>query len=355
MRRNLVDLNENLDGKSKSIALKVDSKEVEKEDNSEEDENFMLLVKRLGHIKTYCPKLSKKNSFNKRKYSKSKRAYIVWEDNEVSSSSDSESEECVNLALMDSHHFDDEEEEVSNETSSHNDTLGSIDELLKSLKDMKKDKLDLKNVLSQQRYSNDKSGLGYSKFNRPSTSKTIFVKVCLKTTSNLWYLDSGCSKHMTRDISKFSNLMLKAKVYVTYGDNNKVKILGKGKVRAPPFTSIEDKSDAFKAFKKIYNKRTLTIEESMHASFDDTNTSKEDIVVCDDDDIIELPSEEVSNDQSVSQPEQQREVSQQDPNHIDLTQEWRIHRDHPIDKVICDLSKGVSTRLNIEDAKMLIF
>lgn len=48
----------------------------------------------------------------------------------MSSSSDSESEECVNLALMTSHHFDDEEEEVSNETSSHNDTQGAIDELL---------------------------------------------------------------------------------------------------------------------------------------------------------------------------------------------------------------------------------
>lgn len=39
---------ENLDKKSKSIGLKVDSKEVEREDNLEEDENFMLLVKRLG-------------------------------------------------------------------------------------------------------------------------------------------------------------------------------------------------------------------------------------------------------------------------------------------------------------------
>jgi hypothetical protein len=45
---------------------------------------------------------------------------------------------------------------------------------------------------------------------------------------------------MTEDISKFSNLVLKAKGYVTYGDNNKEKILGIGKVEAPPFTSIED-------------------------------------------------------------------------------------------------------------------
>lgn len=32
------------------------------------------------------------------------------------------------------------------------------------------------NVLSQEKYSNDKSGLGYSKFDKPNTSKTILVK-----------------------------------------------------------------------------------------------------------------------------------------------------------------------------------
>ena len=45
---------------------------------------------------------------------------------------------------------------------------------------------------------------------------------------------------MTRDINQFSHLALKAKGFVTYGDNNKGRILGKGKVGAPPFTSIED-------------------------------------------------------------------------------------------------------------------
>ena len=34
----------------------------------------------------------------------------------------------------------------------------------------------MEGVLSQQRYSNDKSGLGYSKFSKPSPNKTIFVK-----------------------------------------------------------------------------------------------------------------------------------------------------------------------------------
>ncbi|KAK2390888.1 putative mitochondrial protein [Trifolium repens] len=89
----------------------------------------------------------------------------------------------------------------------------------------------------------------------------------------------------------------------------------------------------------------------MHVSFDESNTSKEDIVVCnDDDDILEKPSEEVAKDINENQPEHEHEVSQQETNQSDLPKEWRIHRDHPIDKVIGDINKGVSTRLNLKDA-----
>ena len=42
---------------------------------------------------------------------------------------------------------------------------------------------------------------------------------------HLRYLDSGCSKHMTGDKSKFFNIFLKQEGHVTYGDNNKGKIL----------------------------------------------------------------------------------------------------------------------------------
>ncbi|WJX50352.1 hypothetical protein P8452_36670 [Trifolium repens] len=269
---------ENQDKKSKGIALKINSKEDGKEDNPEEDEDFMLLVKRVskvllnndncnfvkkkkffnkkeattstqnitcyecgkqGHIRTDCPNLAKKNSFKRKKESKPKRAYIAWDDNEVSSSSDSESEEYANLALMASHHSDDEDEEVSSKSSSYdNDYQNAINELLNECKILYKkvstqkktiqsleEKIDtmetnfevekqnllekekqnftckkcdslsfqivqlkrvleryekgqvgLDNILSQQRRSNDKSGLGYSKFDKPSTSKPIFVK-----------------------------------------------------------------------------------------------------------------------------------------------------------------------------------
>lgn len=62
----------------------------------------------------------------------------------------------------------------------------------------------------------------------------------MKTTINVWYLDSGCSKHMIGDKDKFSSLVLKTKGFVTYGDNIKGNILGMGKVETPPLTTIED-------------------------------------------------------------------------------------------------------------------
>ena len=40
-----------------------------------------------------------------------------------------------------------------------------------------------------------------------------------------WYLDSGCSKHMTGDKSKFLSISFKKEGHVTYGDNNKGRIL----------------------------------------------------------------------------------------------------------------------------------
>jgi len=47
---------------------------------------------------------------------------------------------------------------------------------------------------------------------------------------HMWYLDRGCSKHMTVDKTKFINLILKHEVHVSYDDNNKGKILGRGTI-----------------------------------------------------------------------------------------------------------------------------
>lgn len=264
--------NESQEKKNKNIALKTESREQSKENDSDEDENIILLVKKFGkflkndrtfkkksfkkkdnstsnqnftcfecgkqgHIKADCPNIAKKN-FNRKK--DFKKAYIAWEDNEVSSSSETESEECANVALMASHQSDDEEvsnidSPLYNKTNNeliieYNDAQNAIKELLIECKNLcklvstqkkqisslqekidimeknseklkqnsacnkckslsfeivqlnrvieryEKGQLGLENVLNMQRYSNDKSGLGYSKFDKPNLNKTIFVK-----------------------------------------------------------------------------------------------------------------------------------------------------------------------------------
>jgi len=62
-----------------------------------------ILTITLGHIKADCPNKERKEkkSSNKEKKGKSKRAYISWDENEVSSSSSSSSEdEKANLCLI---------------------------------------------------------------------------------------------------------------------------------------------------------------------------------------------------------------------------------------------------------------
>jgi len=57
---------------------------------------------------------------------------------------------------------------------------------------------------------------------------------------NQWYLDSGCSKHMTSDLAQFTSLKLKDEGHVTYGDNNKGKIRERGNVSTENSTTIEN-------------------------------------------------------------------------------------------------------------------
>ncbi|XP_050881488.1 uncharacterized protein LOC127084983 isoform X4 [Lathyrus oleraceus] len=107
-------------------------------------------------------------------YNKQRRTYIAWESNSDSSStqSSSDSDETANLCLM----------------------------------------AHTKNVSYHKKKINDKKD------------------ECLASVDRRWFLDSGCSRHMTGDISLFIDFKAKKKGYVTYGDNNKGAVLGKGSV-----------------------------------------------------------------------------------------------------------------------------
>ena len=61
-----------------------------------------------------------------------------------------------------------------------------------------------------------------------------------KAKKNMWYLDGGCSRHMTGDRAIFSSISSKDGGYVTFGDNAKGKIVGEGKVGKSPNPTIDD-------------------------------------------------------------------------------------------------------------------
>ncbi|XP_057993034.1 uncharacterized protein LOC131174023 [Hevea brasiliensis] len=234
----------------------------DKGESSERDPPIYLECNKLGHIRTDCPKLKK--PFKK---FKKKALKTTWDE-----SSDSEDEEIddqvAQMCFM-------AMEESFNEVTLNDDVPKfSYDELVNALKVInnelelshkrnkllkselaslrkenetsskvdrpldRKDKLNA--ILDSQRSPSIKYGLGYSKFSQTPPSKTIFVKASnsnepspqmpnLKLESK-WYLDSGCSRHMTGNANLFLSLVKKdGGGQVTFGDNGKGKIGGIGK------------------------------------------------------------------------------------------------------------------------------
>ena len=51
---------------------------------------------------------------------------------------------------------------------------------------------------------------------------------CLENST--WYLDSGCSRHMTGDRSLLTDVVKSSGPRITFGDNSKGKTVGKGKI-----------------------------------------------------------------------------------------------------------------------------
>ena len=82
--------------------------------------------------------------------------------------------------------------------------------------------------------------------NERNPSKSGFLKLTSDLVQgklrgdNQWYLDSGCSKHMTGDKYNFLSLTALHNGSVTFGDNKKGKIVGIGKIGKSPTHSIDN-------------------------------------------------------------------------------------------------------------------
>jgi len=70
---------------------------------------------------------------------------------------------------------------------------------------------------------------------------SLFLYVCFKAKSNLWFLDNRCSRHMTRDDSMFTRFQKKKRSgKVTIRDNWHENILSIYKISKSPISSIEN-------------------------------------------------------------------------------------------------------------------
>ena len=60
------------------------------------------------------------------------------------------------------------------------------------------------------------------------------------TDSDMWYLDSGCSRHMTGNAALFTTLEDYNGGSVRFGDGGKAKVVGKGTVSIPGMSKLTD-------------------------------------------------------------------------------------------------------------------
>ncbi|KAH9687354.1 Integrase catalytic domain-containing protein [Citrus sinensis] len=116
-------------------------------------------------------------------------------------------------------------------------------------------------------------------------------------------------------------------------------------------------SNSSKAY-RVYNKRTLVVEESMHVTFNESNPSSAEKGVANDDADGDL-QEESSKEVQENAPQENQEDRQEEQTNMELEQqegisqtlpkEWRYVSSHPKDVILGDPSRGVTTRSSLKN------
>ncbi|RVW82865.1 Retrovirus-related Pol polyprotein from transposon RE1 [Vitis vinifera] len=183
-----------------------------------------------------------------------------------------------------------------------------------------------------------------------------------------WFLDSGCSRHMTGDESKFAFLTKRKGGYVTFGDNAKGRIIGQdnlGKFDAKSDVGIFlGYSTSSKAF-RVFNKRTMVVEESIHVIFDESNNSLQERESVDDDLGLETSMGKLQIKDKRQQEESGEDPKKEDsplalppPQQVqgessqDLPKDWKFVINHPQDQIIGNPSSGISLSVCIVSFEM---
>ena len=75
----------------------------------------------------------------------------------------------------------------------------------------------------------NRPSVNFTKENQNHGNVLLTCNVAQEKQEYVWFLDSGCSNHMTRNIAMFANLDDSVKYEVTLGTDSKVSVMGKGR------------------------------------------------------------------------------------------------------------------------------
>ncbi|XP_073121261.1 uncharacterized protein [Henckelia pumila] len=103
-------------------------------------------------------------------------------------------------------------------------------------------------------------------YKNTETGKIVKVTGTKEKIDESWYLDSGCSRHMTGNDKLLSELIKCHGPTITFGDNSQGKTVGKDEGIFLGYSTISKEY-------RIFNKRTLNVEESVHIIFDEDLTT----------------------------------------------------------------------------------
>ncbi|KAH9801517.1 Integrase catalytic domain-containing protein [Citrus sinensis] len=259
--------------------------------------------KKPGHIRSECPLLNKL---------KKKAMVATWDDSDEETSDDDEQQEMTHLALM---AFGEE----------------SCDELNEGLKN-KKNKWYLDNGCSRHAEAVNTACYVLNRvLIRPNLNKTPY---------ELW-------KDRKPNIGYFK--VFGCKCFVLNTKDNHGKFDPKSDVAI--FLGYSNSSKAY----RVYNKRTLVVEESMHVTFDESYPSSTEKVIVDDN-AEEEQQEEASNDNQKDAPHgiqeehhEETNVEQNEGTFQTLPKEWRYVSSHRKDVILGDPSRGVATRSSLRN------
>ncbi|GAU40502.1 hypothetical protein TSUD_189840 [Trifolium subterraneum] len=338
----------------------------------------------FGHYKNDCPKNKQKKPFFKKI-----SMMATWGDLEEAQSEDEEQE--ANVCLM---RHSNAEEVTLDPCSSCQKTEHLFDNLLydSQILNQKNAKLrDEITVLTKERDEVKKeSSLKSEVIKGMQTAHTELSKrfeilrndqkecseeCLLAVKKRPWYLDSGCSRHMTGDRNNFLSFETREGGSVTFGNNEKASF----KDELPPescFVSLEkdkwiwhkraghvsmktmsklskldlvrgkfdSKSDkgiflgyslTSKAY-RVNNLRTQTLEESMHVKFDEFE---------------DQPTVHTADDEEEEPVIVQNHDSDENPASQGPPKTWRIVGYHSPDQIIGNTEYGVRTRKALQDVE----